>query len=94
MEKEIDTAFLVTQFTDGSFSATLDPKDLAIEVRRQATANDVLSISNSLVKEIEQSQLTERLAVTLMQLLSPPAEPTVPDVLKEKLKERGITPQE
>lgn len=94
MEKEIDTAFLVIQYNDGSFSASLDPKDLAVEVRRQATATDVLTISNSLVKEIEQSQLTERLAVALVQLLTPPAEPTVPDVVKEKLKERGITPQE
>lgn len=94
MEKEIATAFLVTQYTDGSFSAGLDPKDLPVEVQRQATANDVLSICQSLVKEIEQAQLTERLAVTLAQLLTPPAEQTVPDVVKEKLKERGITPQE
>jgi hypothetical protein len=92
MSKEVETAFLVTLYADGTFSAGLDPAEIGVEVKRQATASDVLTVSQSLVKEIEHGQLTERIAVTLMQLLTPPAQQTVPDSLKEKLKERGIEP--
>jgi hypothetical protein len=92
MSKEVETAFLVTLYADGTFSAGLDPAEHGVSVKRQATAGDVLAICQNLVKEIENGQLTERIAVTLMQLLMPPAEKSVPDAVKEKLKERGIEP--
>jgi len=90
--KEVETAFVVTLYTDGTFSAGLDPAEIGIEVKRQATASDVLTVSQNLVKEIEHGQLTERIVVTLMQVLMPPQEKTVPSAVKEKLKERGIEP--
>jgi hypothetical protein len=90
-EKEIEFAFLVTQHVDGTYAAHLELPKEPLVTQRQATGADVLQMSQTLVKEIETQTLTERIVGTLVQLLQPPVEqPTVPEAVKEKLKERGI----
>lgn len=92
MEKEIETAFLVVQHTDGTFGVHLElPKEEVVPAR-QATAADVQQLCTNILKEIDMQQMTERIAATLIQLLQPPVEQSIPDKVAEKLKERGITP--
>ena len=90
-EKEIEFAFIVSQYTDGTFAAHLELPTEPLVAKRLATGVDVLQMSQTLVKEIETQTLTERIVGTLLQMLQPPVEePTVPEAVKEKLKERGI----
>ena len=90
MEKQIETAFTVIVNTDGTFSVNLKQTGEIIEVNREATSYDVFITLQSIVKELETQMLVDR----IVNALTPTAEPTVPDAIKEKLKERGITPQE
>lgn len=93
-EKVVETAFLVALHTDGTFTAHLELPEEKIATERQATPADVLTISQNLVKEIESSQLTDRIVGTLMALMSQAAQVATPaDAIKEKLAERGIKPE-
>jgi hypothetical protein len=92
MEETIEAAFVVTINTDGTFAAHMEQPEKPFEVKRPATAYDVLTISQGLVKEIETSQLTDRIMVAMLTVLQA-APPKPADVVKEKLKERGIDPE-
>lgn len=94
MEKEIETAFTVILHTDGTFVANLEQLETPVEVKRAATVNDLVLVSTQLRKEIEEQQLVSRIANTIIAMLQPPVEQTVSDKVKEKLKERNITPEE
>jgi hypothetical protein len=91
-QKEIDTAFIVVLHKDGTFRVDLDPKSSKPETPRNPTQYDVLLISQQIVKEIESQDLTNRILGGLIQILSAQAEPSPSDLVKEKLKERGIDP--
>jgi hypothetical protein len=91
-QKEIDTAFIVVLHKDGTFRVDLDPKGTKPEAPRNPTQYDVLQISQQIVKEIESQDLTNRILGGIIQILSAQAEPTPSDLVKEKLKERGIKP--
>ncbi|CAB4128359.1 hypothetical protein UFOVP111_26 [uncultured Caudovirales phage] len=92
MEQKIEAAFVVTINTDGTFAAHMEQPETPFEVQRPATAYDVLTISQGLVKEIEAGQLTDRIMIALLSVLQA-APPKPADVVKEKLKERGIDPE-
>lgn len=95
-EKEIDIAFVVVTHTDGTFSVQLEYPEEKPVALRQATSYDVYQTAQQITKEIENQILTERIVGTLLQVLAPPApaEQTVPEAVKDKLKERGINPDE
>lgn len=90
---EIETAFVVTVNTDGTFVAHFEQPETPFEVKRVATAHDIITTSQSLIKEIENSQLTDRIMVALLTVLQGIKEQTPADAVKEKLKERGINPE-
>lgn len=92
MEQKIETAFVVTVNEDGTFAAHMEQPETPFEVSRPATAYDVLTTSQALVKEIESGQLTDRIMIALLSVLQAAA-PTPADAVKEKLKERGIDPE-
>ena len=89
----VETVYTVTVYTDGTFSASLEQPEAPIEVKRQATVYDVLSISGALIKEIESSQLTDRIVVSILQVLQAQVPPSTADTVKDALKERGIEPE-
>jgi hypothetical protein len=89
MEKEIETVFTVVCNTDGTFSVSLEQTGEVFPAKRQATTFDVYTTLQAILKEIDAQMLIERLVNALN-----PTTPAIPDVVKEKLKERGITPQE
>jgi hypothetical protein len=90
---EVETVYTVTVYTDGTFSASLEQPDAPIEAKRQATVYDVLSISGALVKEIESAQMTDRIVVSILQVMRASVPPTTADTVKDALKERGIDPE-
>jgi hypothetical protein len=92
MEKEIETLFVVVLHKDGTFRVDLDASAPKPESPRNATQYDVLLTAQQIVKEIEFQDLTNRILGGLIQILTPPQEPTPADLVKEKLKERGIDP--
>lgn len=89
-EKENETFFTVVLHTDGTLSVALDNPETPLVAKREATNADVFAISKQIVQELEQSQLVERIVGTLISVLTPPPQDTVPDKVKSKLKERGI----
>ena len=89
MEKEIETAFVVYVNTDGTFAINLEHPTEAPQVKRVATTYDVYVTIQSVIKELETSMLVDRIINALN-----PQPQTVPDSIKEKLKERGISPEE
>jgi hypothetical protein len=91
--KVVETVYTVTIFTDGTFSAALEQPEAPVEVQRTATVYDVLSISQALAKEIEHSQLTDRIIMSLVQVLQAMAPQTPAETVKDALKERGIDPE-
>ena len=92
-DKEIETFFTVVVNTDGTLNVALDNPAEPIVAKREATNADVFAVSKQIVHELEQGQLVDRIVTTLLTLLQPPAEETIPDKVKNKLKERGIDPE-
>jgi hypothetical protein len=85
MEKQVDVAFLVLAHTDGTFAVKLEDLTTPVETNRIANTGDVFGISQQITKEIEQQLLVSR----IVEALNPQVQ-SVPDVIKEKLAERGI----
>jgi hypothetical protein len=85
MEKQVDVAFLVLAHTDGTFAVKLEDLTTPVETNRIANTGDVFGISQQITKEIEQQLLVSR----IVDALNPQVQ-SVPDVIKEKLAERGI----
>jgi hypothetical protein len=94
MEKEIETAVVITLNADGTFTAHLEQPEEPFKVARVANVQDLTTLSRMVVKEIDDQQLVARIANAIVEMLTPPVEQTVPDKVKEKLKERNITPEE
>ena len=97
MEKQIETAFLVNVHTDGTFSVNLELDESVAKVDRTANTADVYQTCQQIIKEIDSQLLVDRIVNTFMAAsaaaLAEQQEPTVPEVVKEKLKERGISPE-
>lgn len=93
-DQAIETAFAVILHTDGTFRVELKLPEEKLEVQRNATQYDVIQISNQVIKEIEAQDLTNRILAGIIQILSASQEASPADRVKEKLKERGIHPDE
>jgi hypothetical protein len=96
MEKEIETAFLVNVHTDGTFSVSMELDESVVKVARTANTADVYQTSQQIVKEIDSQLLVDRIVNTFMAASAAALaqqEQSIPDVVKEKLKERGINPE-
>lgn len=91
--KEVEAAYVVTIHKDGTFAAHMEQPEEKFVVERAATAYDVLTISQNLVKEIEMGQLTERIVMSILTVMSGAPQPSTASAVKEKLKERGINPE-
>ena len=89
MAKEVETVFTVVVNTDGTFSVNLEQTGEVIPTKRQASSYDVFITIQAIIKELETQMLVDRIVSALK-----PETTTVPESIKEKLKERGITPQE
>lgn len=93
-EKEIETLFLVTVHTDGTFTALLEHPETLPEFKRAPTSFDIYQTAQQIVKEIDSQILIERFANTVVAMLTPPQETSVADKVSEKLKERKVKPED
>jgi len=93
MAIEVETFFLVTVTPEGGFITYTKMPDEPIEAARQATTGDVFSISQQIVKEIDQQLLTERIVNAVASVLAPAETPKVSAKVKSALKDRGIDPE-
>jgi hypothetical protein len=91
--KEIKSQFVVNLYTDETFSVNLLKPEDAPETQQDSSVSEVYQWAQMLIKEVDDQRLVERLATTIIKLLTPQAEPTVSDVISEKLAERGIKPE-
>jgi hypothetical protein len=91
--KEVKSQFVVNIYQDDTFSVDLKKPEDAPETQVDASVSDVYQWAHLLIKEVDDQRLVERLATTIIQLLTPTPEPTVSDVISEKLAERGIKPE-
>lgn len=88
----IETFFITVVNSDGTISTLTELPTESFEIARIATRFDVYQTSKQIVDEVEQSALVERIVAAMSQTLNPPVQ-TVPDRVKEALKNRGIDPE-
>lgn len=88
----IETFFITAINTDGSISTLTEFPTEPFEFSRTATRFDVYQTSKQIVEEVEQANLVERIVASVTEALTPTVQ-TVPDRVKEALKNRGIDPE-
>ncbi|CAB4123997.1 hypothetical protein UFOVP45_90 [uncultured Caudovirales phage] len=103
---KVETAFTITVNPDGTLTSYTKLPEEPFEVNRVATNFDVFQVAKQIVEEFETQLLVDRVATAIVNSqpladrigeavatrLSP--EPTkISDKVKEKLAERGITPE-
>ena len=90
--KEIETAFSVVIYADGTFATSPDPITDELVTKRSATNFDIYQIARQVVQEVDNALLVDRIVATLMPILNPTPE-SVSDKVKEALAKRGVTPE-
>jgi hypothetical protein len=85
----MDTYFVVTISADGTFDMHSElPKNL--EKSHEITISEIYTVVKQIVQNVEAQMVADRVTNAVLSALAPQAEQTVPDKVKEKLKERGI----
>ena len=92
MTTKVETYFLITINEDGTLTSYAELPETLPEANRTATNFDVFNTSKQIVDEFEQSLLVNKIVNGVLSALQP-QEPSVPDAVKDKLKERGINPE-
>ena len=90
---KIETFFITVINNDGSISTLTEFPAEAFDFARTANRADVYQTSKQIVDEVEQSILVDRIVEAVVNSLKPAAPQTVPDRVKEALKNRGIDPE-
>jgi hypothetical protein len=88
----VETFFLITVNEDGTLTSYAEMPETMPEAKRPATNFDVFNTSKQIVDEFEQSLLANKVANAVLAALQPQAQ-SVPESVKDKLKERGINPE-
>ena len=89
----VETFFIIAVNDDGSLTSHTQWPDEPIVPQRFATTYDIFQSSKQIVDEFEQQVLAERIAKMVAAQLTVKEAPSVPDRLKDALKERGIDPE-
>lgn len=87
-----DTYFVVVVSADGGIATFNNVTEALPEPNHRATNWDVFQAAKQIVAEYESSLLADRVAKTVLNALSPQPDMTS-DLIKDKLKERGINPE-
>jgi hypothetical protein len=88
---EVETYFLVAVNKDSTLATYAELPEEGIGRERPANNYDVYQAAKQIVDEFEQTMFANKVAQIVISSLAPASEP-VPDKVKEKLKERGIKP--
>jgi hypothetical protein len=88
---KVKTYFFLTANEDGTIGTMADLPDPLPERVEQGNNYMLYELCKQIVDEFEAQILADRVARTVVGLLAP-AQPTVPDLMKDALRERGIAP--
>jgi hypothetical protein len=89
---EIETYFLVAVNKDSTLATYAEIPEEGLVRERPANNYDVYQAAKQIVDEFEQTMFANKVAQIVLTNLAPPAD-SVPDKVKDKLKERGIKPE-
>ena len=84
-----ETYFIAAIAEDGQILTFPEMPEDGIETKRPVNNYDVYTTAKQIVDEFEQSILAQKVAETVLRAINP-TQPTVPDRVKDALKERGI----
>lgn len=90
---KVETFFLVTVNEDGTMTTYPEIPAEMPAANRKANNWDVYDAARQIVDEFDQTALANKVAATVLAALAPQTPQGIPDVLKDKLKERGINPE-
>jgi hypothetical protein len=90
---EIETYFLVAVAKDSTLMTYSKLPEEMPTVERQANNYDVYQAAKQIVDEFEQTMFANKVAQIVMSSMGVTPEVPVSDKLKDKLKERGIKPE-
>jgi hypothetical protein len=91
--QEVETLFLIAIGTDGSLTSFGEvPEDMP-KPNRLANNLDVYQASKQIVDDWESGMLVDRITRSVLAAINPPAPQSVPEKLKEALKDRNINPE-
>lgn len=90
---KVETFFLVTVNEDGTLTTYPEIPAEMPEANRKANNWDVYEASRQIVDEFDQTTLANKVVSAVLAALAPQTPQGIPDVLKDKLKERGIHPE-
>jgi hypothetical protein len=88
---KVKTYFFLTANEDGTIGTMADVPEPLPERTEQGNNYMLYELCKQIVDEFEAQILADRVARTVVGLLAP-AQPTVPDIMKDALRERGIAP--
>jgi hypothetical protein len=89
---QAETYFLVVVNEDGTFTTYAEIPSELPAVTRRATNYEVYQTCKSIAEEFDTQILVDRITKSVVGTLMPQTQ-TVADVVKDKLKERGIDPE-
>lgn len=90
---KVKTYFFLTSNLDGTIGTMADVPEKLPEREEQGNNYALYELCKQIVEEFETQILADRVARTVVNYLAP-AQPTVSDVMKDALRERGIVPDE
>lgn len=89
---QIETMYLVTVNTDGTFTTYGEMPTEALEPQRPATTYDIYQTSKQIAADVDAQILADRVTNSVIKALQPSTPPTPSAAVMDALKERGITP--
>jgi hypothetical protein len=89
---EIETFFLITVNTDGTYTSYSEMPEVPPQANRPATTYDVYTASKQIAQDFDQNLLADLVVQKTLAALSAP-QPSNLDKIRAALKERGIDPE-
>lgn len=90
---EAETFYIVVRGIDGSLVTLTEVPEEGLVAQRVANTGDMYETAKQIVHEVDTNDLAMRVANLVAGHLVPKEAPSVPDRLKDALKERGIDPE-
>lgn len=85
----MDTYFVVSINEDGTFEMHSELPE-TLTKNHEITISEIYTVVKQIVQNVEAQMVADRVTGAVLAALAPQAEQSVPDKVKEKLKERGI----
>jgi hypothetical protein len=88
---DIETMFLVTVNTDGTFTTYSEMPTEPLEPQRKATTYDIYQTAKQIASDVDAQILADRVTKSVISAFAPQTQ-NISEQMLGALKERGITP--